>query len=328
MKWRKLLVLIGIFLLFLGVGTVCSNMQSQLADQILQSRGMSMESRIVKAKKSQKISAFIKWLEKEYPKESIQLQLKNKQDSNQILIWAQNRDLAYFPVSSGRFFSADDFTSRVTLAAISSATEASVIRTQGNSYLNLDDSYYSVVGTLKAVPYQNSKDYYLTTGEKQATANGNLKNYTIYVDASSATISKIASHLGSYSYWPDYVKRNRQRRLTLLMPEAILITFMLGFGILLVGLYAYLTFKGAEMSHVKGELLINLVLNKSGRFIVFLILESLGAYYFLIWKAYFGNRMALGLILTGTTVIELITYTALLVYFIRKMRMVNDGNPS
>ncbi len=26
MKWRKLLVLIGIFLLFLGVGTVCSNM--------------------------------------------------------------------------------------------------------------------------------------------------------------------------------------------------------------------------------------------------------------------------------------------------------------
>ncbi len=62
-----------------------------------------MESRIVKAKKSQKISTFIKWLEKEYPKESIQLQLKNKQNSNQILIWAQNRDLAYFPVSSGRF---------------------------------------------------------------------------------------------------------------------------------------------------------------------------------------------------------------------------------
>ena len=73
MKWRKLLVLIGIFLLFLSVGTVCSNMQSQLADQILQSRGMSMESRIVKAKKSQKISTFIKWLEKEYPKESIQI---------------------------------------------------------------------------------------------------------------------------------------------------------------------------------------------------------------------------------------------------------------
>lgn len=238
MKRYKLFVILSTFFLFIMIGIVYSNMQSQLADQILQAQGMSMEARIVKPKKTMTIASFLKWIKKEFPKESIQMQFKSKEDKNQVLIWSQNRDLNYFPVSSGRFFSEDDFKGQVTIAAVSPSSAAAQIKTQGNTYLIANGQYYSVVGSLKAVPYQSSKAYYLTTGVKQETGQSRINHFTLYVDASSQTIGKIASHLKSETYWPDFVKRGRQRRLTLLMPEALLILFLLGVGVLLMGLIA------------------------------------------------------------------------------------------
>ncbi|GHV98161.1 hypothetical protein lacNasYZ03_16280 [Lactobacillus nasalidis] len=320
MKRHKLFVIFSTFFLFILIGIVCSNMQSQLANQILQSQGMSMQTRIVKPKKNMTVSSFIKWVKKEYPKESIQMQFKSKSDKHQILVWAQNRDLDYFPVSSGRFFTEDDFKGQITIAAVSSATQATQIKTQGNSYLYLNGLYYTVVGNLKSVPYQSSKDYYLTTGENQATGKKQISRFTLYVDASSATIGKIAKHLSSETYWPEFVKRNRQRRLTLLMPEALLILFLTGVGIALMGLIAWVAWKEAELSHLKGELLANLLLNRSGRFIVLMVAEAIGAYFLLVWKAYFGNRGILALLLLGVTVVELAVYISMMIYMYHMYR--------
>ena len=88
MKRYKLFVILSTFFLFIMIGIVYSNMQSQLADQILQAQGMSMEARIVKPKKTMTIASFLKWIKKEFPKESIQMQSKSKEDKNQVLIWS------------------------------------------------------------------------------------------------------------------------------------------------------------------------------------------------------------------------------------------------
>lgn len=324
MKRHKLFVILSTFFLFIMIGIVCSNMQSQLADQILQAQGMSMETRIVKPKKTMTIASFLKWIKKEFPKESIQMQFKSKEDKNQVLVWSQNRDLNYFPVSSGRFFSEDDFKGQVTIAAVSPSSAASQIKTQGNTYLIANGQYYSVVGSLKAVPYQSSKAYYLTTGVKQETGQSRINHFTLYVDASSQTIGKIASHLKSETYWPDFVKRGRQRRLTLLMPEALLILFLLGVGVLLMGLIAWLTWKEADLSRVKGDLLSNLLLNRSGRFIVFMVLEAFASYFLLVWKAYYSNRSVLALLLLGTVMVELAVYVGMMVYMYRKGKQADD----
>lgn len=146
----------------------------------------------------------------------------------------------------------------------------------------------------------------------------------MYVDASSQTIGKIASHLKSETYWPDFVKRGRQRRLTLLMPEALLILFLLGVGVLLMGLIAWLTWKETDLSHVKGDLLPNLLLNRSGRFIVFMVLEAFASYFLLVWKAYYSNQSILGLLLLGTVVVELAVYVGMMVYMYRKGKQADD----
>ena len=144
------------------------------------------------------------------------------------------------------------------------------------------------------------------------------------MDASSQTIGKIASHLKSETYWPDFVKRGRQRRLTLLMPEALLILFLLGVGVLLMGLIAWLTWKEADLSRVKGDLLSNLLLNRSGRFIVFMVLEAFASYFLLVWKAYYSNRSVLALLLLGTVMVELAVYVGMMVYMYRKGKQADD----
>ena len=253
------------------------------------------------------------------------MQFKSKEDKNQVLIWSRKTGTSTtFPVSSGRFFSEDDFKGRVTIAAVSPSSAASQIKTQGNTYLIANGQYYSVVGSLKAVPYQSSKAYYLTTGVKQETGQSRINHFTLYVDASSQTIGKIASHLKSETYWPDFVKQGRQRRLTLLMPEALLILFLLGVGVLLMGLIAWLTWKETDLSHVKGDLLPNLLLNRSGRFIVFMVLEVFVSYFLLVWKAYYSNQSILGLLLLGTVVVELVVYVGMMVYMYRKGKQADD----
>ena len=76
MKRYKLFVILSTFFLFIMIGIVCSNMQSQLADQILQAQGMSMEARIVKPKKTMTIASFLKWIKKEFLRKASRCSLR------------------------------------------------------------------------------------------------------------------------------------------------------------------------------------------------------------------------------------------------------------
>ncbi len=314
MKRHRVIISFFSFLILTLIGIVCSNMQSQLANQVLQARGMSMEARIVKPQKQADIATVLKWIERKYPKDSVQMQLQNKYEKNEVLIWAQNRNLLYFPVTKGRFFASADFKGRVTFAALSASAEVPTITTQGNSYVTLGGRYYSVVGTLKKVPYQDSKTYYLTTGPKQETAQESISNYVVFVDGSKDAISHIASYLNSKTWWPEFVKRNRQRRLTLLMPEALLIAALAIAAMAVMAFDAWLLWREGQRTRTQGDLLTNFILNKSGRFVLFQILEGVAAYTLLVWRAYIGDRGMLAMLLAGAVLLEIVTYISTLIY--------------
>ena len=314
MKRHRLTVSLFSFLMLILIGIVCSNMQSQLANQILQARGMSMEARIVKPKKDVEIKTVLRWIKKKYPHDSVQMQLQNKYEKKEVLIWAQNRNLHYFPVTQGRFFTSSDFTGRVTFAALAASAEVPKLTTQGNTYVVLGGHYYSVVGTLKRVPYQGVKTFYLTTGPNQETAKDSISDYVVYVDGSKSAISHIATYLQSKTWWPDFVKRNRQRRLTLLMPEALLILFLTLIAMAAMALDAWLLYLESRRTHITGDLLTNFILNKSGRFLFFQVLEGVGAYILLVWRAYIGHRGMLAMLLIGVVLLEVCAYIGTLLY--------------
>ena len=68
----------------------------------------------------------------------------------------------------------------------------------------------------------------------------------------------------------------------------------------------------------------NLLLNRSGRFIVFMVLEAFASYFLLVWKAYYGNPSILALLLLGTVVVELAVYVGMMVYMYRKGKQADD----
>lgn len=308
MKFQRLITFICTFSLFIFAGLVCSNIQSQIADQVLQSRGMSMESRKIEAKKDMSISQFIEWLNKEYPKKEIQLQLASKYESHEILIWAQKRNLTEFPVTKGRFFTQDDFEGSVTMATVSPNTKANILVTQNNGYLQIGNNYYSIVGTLKNIPYQNQENYYLTTGVKQVTGQNSVLDYNIYIDGSPSIIKKAARYLHSKTILPEYVKRRSRQHYSIIIPEILLIV-ILGVVLAAIGaVSAFLTWRIGELSQVHGSLLRDMFLNKSWRYILLQILEAGASSMLLLWRAYYYNTGFLVGMEFAIAIFEIIVY--------------------
>ena len=117
MRSKKILLLLIIFLTLLGTGTMLSNVQSQEANQLLEAYGLSNNTRSFEIKNNQSVSDFLKYLEKTFPQNKIQLHLTSKRKDNQTLVWS-NHDVLTLPTESGRYFTSDDFKGRVSFLSL------------------------------------------------------------------------------------------------------------------------------------------------------------------------------------------------------------------
>lgn len=316
MRFKKIILVFIIFLSFLGIGSMLSNVQSREADQLLEAYGLSNNTRYIEIKNKQNVRSFLLYLQKKYPHNKIQVHMTCRSKKNQTLVWS-NHDVLNLPTESGRYFTKDDFKGQVSFAVLGLNAKVPTYKVQGNEYVYLNKKYYTVVGTLKHYRQMKQDSYYLTTSPEQPTGKFKLRDYQIIIDSSNKVIRQIAKHYGVKAKVPLFVKSHQIHQFSIIREILFIIIFLLiaSFSNLVL---AFIDWKTVKLTHLKGNLLRNWLINHGIRILLIEVLVTICAYFFLMWRTFLSKPQHLIWLLTACWIIISFLYSICILYLLRK----------
>ncbi|APT17808.1 hypothetical protein FC62_GL000180 [Amylolactobacillus amylotrophicus DSM 20534] len=207
---KKNILYFTLFLSFLLLGLLVSRVQANNAELTLATNGLSTSAKEITTLNKVPIKQLLAYVDQNYAKEKVQIQLTNKTENSQILVWS-NFDLTKLPIEKGRFLTKSDFDGIIPFALYTKYSSADVEEIQGNPYILYDNRYISVVGSLRE-GYQKD-NYYITTGLHQTTNKNFLNDYTLVIDGlSQKQYSSIAHHIGGKVKQPRFIQKIMQDR--------------------------------------------------------------------------------------------------------------------
>ncbi|MDO4912264.1 MAG: hypothetical protein Q3960_01765 [Lactobacillus sp.] len=216
---RRYSFLFYLFCLMALCGIMVSKIETHQANELIKAYGLSPDTRYFQTDDNETtIRQFIKKVNRY---KNVQLYFSNIYNKHAKLIWA-NKEIRQMPTYSGRYFSLDEFSGRVTVAAVEYGAKLNTRQLQGNKYLIANNTYYPVIGEIKP----KSNNYYLTTGLKQATSLDLLSNYTVYVDGPKKLLKNLSKQYKLQV--PNFVKNYQPRWDYIMIMTAILafLTFL------------------------------------------------------------------------------------------------------
>lgn len=320
MNWKKVFLVLVVLFTFLGVGAMLSNVQSREADQLLEAHGMGNNSRYIYIKKKIKISSFLKYLTRNYEHKDIALHLDNKKKKSQVLVWT-NHQVIPLSTEDGRYFAPDDFKGKLSFAVIGPDLKASKVETQGNTYLVLNKRYYPVIGELKSYHKIEQNKYYLSTGIDQPTAQETINNYRVVIDASSKTITQIARHYKTKIATPDFVRDHQIHRFSIFKEISLIVLFWI-IAMISNALIGIMQWRQVKVTHLRGSLLRNWLLNRGSRLILIEAVLGFIAYFFLRHHAFFRRTDHLIELLIISWLLASIAYVVTWLYLHRKDKKI------
>ena len=316
MKFKKTILIIIIFLSFIGIGSMLSNVQSREADQLLEAYGLSNNTRYIEVKKDQEVRSFLTYLKKRFPHNKIQVHMTSKAKKNQTLVWS-NHDVLKLPTESGRYFTKDDFKGHVSFAVLGLNAEVPTLKTQGNEYIYINQKYYTVIGTLKHYRQMKQNGYYLTTSPKQPTGKFKLRDYQIIIDSSNKVIQQIAKHYKVKAKTPVFVKNHQIHQFSIIREILFILLFLLVAAASNL-LLAFMDWKTVKQTNLKGSLLRNWLINHGVRILLVELVTTFGAYLFLIWRKFVSKPQHLIWLLLISWIIISILYGLGILHLLRK----------
>ena len=71
MNFKRIFLLLVPLIMFLGIGTMISNIQSDYADEVLEAHGLTNNTRYFRTDSDESISSFLRYLNKNYKNHQI-----------------------------------------------------------------------------------------------------------------------------------------------------------------------------------------------------------------------------------------------------------------
>jgi ftsJ-like methyltransferase len=321
MKIKKIFLGIFLFACFLVAGVLVSNIQSISADQVLTASGLSSYSRNLKTNSKVEIRTLLKYLTKKYPNEKITLELNNKYDQDQVLIWS-NYQNELLPVAKGRYFNPEEFEGVVSFGIVSPTSNIQLLNTQDNKYIVLNNRYISVVGTLKEVSDNIQTKYYLTTGINQGNSKARLNNFDIIIDTpSNRVVQGVSKYLNGQVTFSELVSTHRRTHFIRAMAFSILLGIIVLFAGLVAGACAIINHIHSQMDKIERPLKKYFIASKLGRFVFINILMGLAAYFFLTWRLYFTSLSYLIIFFVLMMTLNVVIYMLVVFFLNRKEKL-------
>ncbi len=144
---KKVISSIVIFLIVLLTGVAISKSDSIKYNNTMNRLGMSEDAVVLHTKSKKNLTNVVKELSDKKKVSSYQLIFFEKSNSDIGYIYSHNK-INKLPITSGRYFSLDDFSSQIPFAIQGKTSQLEAFKPQSQSYIKLNNRFISVIGNV------------------------------------------------------------------------------------------------------------------------------------------------------------------------------------
>lgn len=310
---KKIISSIIIFLVVLLTGVAISKSDSIKYNNTMNRLGMSDDAVVLRTNSKKNLITAVKDLDSKKKISNYQIIFFEKGNSDIGYIYSHNK-INKLPVTAGRYFSLDDFTSQIPFAVQGKSSELEAYKPQSQSYLKIDDRYISVIGNVGfgSADILNSQTL-VSLSPNQPKSKYHLNQVTTVLDGRAVTnresfnkIKKVLHVKSTHKYVPqtdDFTNVEISNNGELYLVGIVLLFFL----IVAVDFYILVPLKyDLSRSHLTGDLKNNYRNGLMIRYLIYTLLPYAIGFVAVNWRIVIISHSTFNLFMTISVIITIL----------------------
>jgi len=310
---KKIISSIIIFLAILLTGVAVSKSDSIKYNNTMNRLGMSEDTVVLHTKSKKNLVTAVQELNKKKKVANYQLIFFEKSNSDIGYIYGHTK-INKLPITSGRYFSMDDFTSQIPFAVQGKSSEIEAYKPQSQSYIKVDNRYISVIGN---VGFDGADILNLQTlvslSPNQPKSKYHLNQVTTVLDGRALSnkeslnkIKKVLHVKSMHKYVPqtdDFTNAETSNNGELYLVGIVLLLFL----IIAIDFYILVPLKfDLSRSHLTGDLKNNYRNGLLIRYLIYTLLPFAVGFAFVNWRIVIISHGTFNLFMTVAILITIL----------------------
>ena len=310
---KKIISSIIIFLAILLTGVAVSKSDSIKYNNTMNRLGMSEDAVVLHTKSKKNLVTAVQELNKKKKVANYQLIFFEKSNSDIGYIYGHTK-INKLPITSGRYFSMDDFTSQIPFAVQGKSSEIEAYKPQSQSYIKVDNRYISVIGN---VGFDGADILNLQTlvslSPNQPKSKYHLNQVTTVLDGRALSnkeslnkIKKVLHVKSMHKYVPqtdDFTNAETSNNGELYLVGIVLLLFL----IIAIDFYILVPLKfDLSRSHLTGDLKNNYRNGLLIRYLIYTLLPFAVGFAFVNWRIVIISHGTFNLFMTVAILITIL----------------------
>jgi len=310
---KKIISSIIIFLAILLTGVAVSKSDSIKYNNTMNRLGMSEEAVVLHTKSKKNLVTAVQELHQKKKIANYQLIFFEKSNSDIGYIYGHTK-INKLPITSGRYFSMDDFTSQIPFAVQGKSSEIEAYKPQSQSYIKVDNRYISVIGN---VGFDGADILNLQTlvslSPNQPKSKYHLNQVTTVLDGRALSnkeslnkIKKVLHVKSMHKYVPqtdDFTNVEASNNGELYLVGIVLLLFL----IIAIDFYILVPLKfDLSRSHLTGDLKNNYRNGLLIRYLIYTLIPFSAGFAFVNWRIVIISHGTFNLFMTVAILITIL----------------------
>lgn len=310
---KKIISSIIIFLAILLTGVAVSKSDSIKYNNTMNRLGMSEEAVVLHTKSKKNLVTAVQELHQRKKIANYQLIFFEKSNSDIGYIYGHTK-INKLPITSGRYFSMDDFTSQIPFAVQGKSSEIEAYKPQSQSYIKVDNRYISVIGN---VGFDGADILNLQTlvslSPNQPKSKYHLNQVTTVLDGRALSnkeslnkIKKVLHVKSMHKYVPqtdDFTNVEASNNGELYLVGIVLLLFL----IIAIDFYILVPLKfDLSRSHLTGDLKNNYRNGLLIRYLIYTLIPFAAGFAFVNWRIVIISHGTFNLFMTVAILITIL----------------------
>jgi len=310
---KKIISSIIIFLAILLTGVAVSKSDSIKYNNTMNRLGMSEEAVVLHTKSKKNLVTAVQELHQKKKIANYQLIFFEKSNSDIGYIYGHTK-INKLPITSGRYFSMDDFTSQIPFAVQGKSSEIEAYKPQSQSYIKVDKRYISVIGN---VGFDGADILNLQTlvslSPNQPKSKYHLNQVTTVLDGRALSnkeslnkIKKVLHVKSMHKYVPqtdDFTNVEASNNGELYLVGIVLLLFL----IIAIDFYILVPLKfDLSRSHLTGDLKNNYRNGLLIRYLIYTLIPFSAGFAFVNWRIVIISHGTFNLFMTVAILITIL----------------------
>lgn len=310
---KKIVSSLVIFLIVLLTGVAISKSDSIKYNNTMNRLGMSEEAVVLHTKSKKNLVTAVQELSAKKKVSSYQLIFFQKSNSDIGYIYSHG-NINKLPITSGRYFSDDDFISQIPFAVQGKTSEIESYKPQSQAYIKVDNRYISVIGNVgfDGADILNSQTL-VSLSPNQPKSKYHLNQVTTVLDGRAISnkeslnkIKKVLHVKSTHKYVPqtdDFTNAETSNNGELYLVGIVLLFFL----IVAVDFYILVPLKfDLSRSHLTGDLKNNYRNGLMIRYLLYTLVPFAAGFAAVNWKIVIISHSTFNLFMTISVLITIL----------------------